>query len=688
MTGASCYRFATEAQKQACLRTGLPETLLLDPAAGGEAPALPTDGVRLLAAAPDGELFAIDARNRLSVATGNGPVIEKARRLVVGPTRIWVLARGGLYQFDRRTFQHLLTLDPAGTRDIAAARNDGFWRLEGTRVERFNVDGRRAGAAFRTRQPAKAIAAVGATLFLLSRDSKWLELLSVGDGHSLEIDLYRLLASAGAGVGDRPARFGTATLVHGRDKLLIWRKRYVRRRADGGPDYLVLDPRGSVVSRGRAEDALPITAIALAGDDLVAALGAGGTIRRFAGGAAGDGMRWLTPAMETGSHSDGWLRAEIHARLPEGATLSLRWAALPDEPLRRSIEELQADRSMAHGDRLAVGAELLGPYWSPEFTYTGEPAGDGPAAAQRFDFPLEKGAGQFLWLYLKLRRNDAAQLPAIESLTVHHGAERLIDHLPAIYRGSGDADGTLGRLVGVLEATTHGIDREIAALGARLDPGRTDDRWLPALAATLGLPFDQALTPGMQRRLVAAAGDLLVGRGTRGGLTALFEALFPNRPVRIVDRATQFVAVALGGPGFAGSRLPALLSGPSSRVPWLNARLVLGGTPLSPAKGDCRLAPMPEVVVSVPATGDERRRFAAAIRQMAEAMMPAGVRLRLRWTPWRRRAGRVPGDWLAVVDDPEPLRTGDGRLGHASIGGRRDPRLNTTSLGSAGHRLL
>lgn len=682
MTGPSRYRFVTPAQKRACLTTGLAETLLLDPAGGGQ-PDFPARNILLLAAAPDGELFAIDAGDRLCARTDCGPVIRKARRLIVGPTRIWVLAGDGLHQFDRRSLQHLLTLDAGDTADIAAAADDGLWRLGYARVERSNANGRHTGEIFQAREPAKAMAVAGGTIFLLSLDSARLQLLNACDGQTVQVDLYDLLASAGAGVGAQPASFGEAELIQGHGRLLVWRK-----RRDGWPDYLALDAGGSVAARGRASDGRTIAAIALAGDDLVAAFEPDGVIRSFAGAAAGGGARWLTPAMDTGSHSEGWLRAEIGAHLPEGATLSLRWAALPDGSLRQTVEAVRADGSSSIGNRLAAVTELLGPYWSSEFTYTGLPAAPGAPAGQRFDFPLDKGAGPFLWLYLKLRRNDATQPPAIDSLTVHHGAETLIDHLPAIYRGSGDADGTLKRLVGVMEATTHGIDRTIAALAARLDPDRTEERWLPSLAATLGLPFDEALTPQMRRRLVGAAGALLVGRGTRGGLAALFGALFPDRPVRIVDRTHHLIPVALGGSGFAGSRLPALLTGPSPRVPRLNARLVLGGTPLSPAKGDGRIAPMPEVLVSIPATGGERRRFETAVRQMAEAMMPAGVRLRLRWTPWRRRLGKVPSDWLAIAHDPRPLEIGDDLLGRARVGGRRDPLIESASFGSAGHGLL
>ncbi|HEX8241781.1 MAG TPA: phage tail protein [Allosphingosinicella sp.] len=677
MNAGSCYIFATAEQKQACLRTGLAETMLLDPKAGE--PLTGFDGARLLVAGPDGRLFAIDGQGRLTAGGNCGPAVGAASRIVVGRTRISVLARDGLHQFDRRTLQHLLTLDAGDTIDIAAAAGDGLWRLGNRRVERFGASGRPAGDAVET-GPAERIAVAGGTIFLLYPGPERLELLAVGDGRPVAIDLTLLLADAGAGVGPAPARFGGSELVHGTDHVLLW-----RRERDQWPDYLVLDPEGSVVARGRHDHPSQVGMIALACEDLVTAF-EDGLVKRFAGAGTGGGARWLTPALDAGSHSETWVRAEVNARLPEGATLSLRWAALPEQPLVQSIEAVQADRVRSTGDRLASATDLLRDHLSPEFTYRGQPGDDG-RTVQRLDFPLHKDAGPFLWLYLKLRRNDAARMPVIETLSVYHGSDRLIDHLPAIYRGSGDADGTLKRLVGVLEATTHGIDGQIATLAARLDPERTESRWLPELAATLGLPFDEALPTAMQRRLVGAAGALLVGRGTRAGFAALFEALFPGRPVAIRDRATQRIPVALGGGGFAGSRLPALLTGPSDRSPRLSRRLVLGRTRLSPVENAGRIAPMAEVVVRVPATGGERRRLGKAIRQMAEVMVPAGVRLTLRWAPWRTGRPAARADGLTLVEDPEPLELGDGRLGRAVLGGRRR-RIDATSLGRGGHRLL
>ena len=58
-------------------------------------------------------------------------------------------------------------------------------------------------------------------------------------------------------------------------------------------------------------------------------------MRRFAGLARPGSERRMTPPLETISPAGTWLRAEVNARLPERATLSLRWAATDDDSARR-----------------------------------------------------------------------------------------------------------------------------------------------------------------------------------------------------------------------------------------------------------------------------------------------------------------------------------------------------------------
>jgi len=203
----------------------------------------------------------------------------------------------------------------------------------------------------------------------------------------------------------------------------------------------------------------------------------------------------------------------------------------------------------------------------------------------------------------------------------------------------------------------------------------------------LGLPFHDALSSDMQRRLVKAAPAMLARRGTRLGLVAMLEALFPGRPIQVVDRTELLIPVTLG----SGSALPAMLAGPSIRVPKLNARLVLNKTGLCPANActDALIAPGPEVLVSIPARVREQLRYRDAVAEMVEAMVPAGVRVRLRWTPWRDHGATPPGDVLTVLDIPEQVSLGVGpALGRARTGGRPAARLDGQGAIPANHRLL
>jgi phage tail-like protein len=309
-----------------------------------------------------------------------------------------------------------------------------------------------------------------------------------------------------------------------------------------------------------------------------------------------------------------------------------------------------------------------------------------PTPLESFSVSLHKAKpGSTLYVMLRLDAQGTASAAGIATLSVTHDTEGLMAHLPAIYRGVGDPDGALRRVVGVLEATTQSIDERIAGLARRLDPERADDSQLPALAAMLGLPFDAALPPGMQRAVVKAAPQILEHRGTRRGLVEMLKALFPGRPVRVFDRATSVLPTTLGG-----SALPSLLMGPSRRVPKLNARLVLGKTALCPAVpgDDGMIVPVADVVVTIPATFSERRSLGPPLRQMLEAMLPAGMQLKLRWSSWRAGMSAT-AKVLSVVDSPVDLRIGNGQpLGYARIGGRRDPRISSDGIVPVGHRLL
>ncbi|MFL5056207.1 MAG: phage tail protein [Microvirga sp.] len=673
-TGGGTYRFKSREQWQACLSTAIPEPLRLEEARGEEIREIPGE-VRLFAASPDGEMLWAGADGALRYDGCAGPRLGDVRRLIVGRRTIWAFDGARIAQLDRASLQVLQLIDPPRIADIAPDRSDGLWLLADTGLMRMDDAGRIASDRSAPRLTGDRLAAVGGTLVVLDVDRSTLQLWR-GAGSVLTIGLAKIL-------GPDAERFAADELAGGRSSLLLtgsW--------PGPRPGFLLLDPAGEPRSIGQWQEPAPVRVV-IEGDDLLALFTADGRsrIRRFTGAGAAGGQVWLTPSLETDTLAGDWLRADVLARLPEGVTLELRSAATSDAGLRTTVDSVFGDETQPVGDRIRVIADLLEPCWSRKRVYAGERR-ETPATTEPYALPLHEAAGNMLWIELALHRNQVGESAEVGSLAVHHDAASLIDNLPAIYRGpGGDADGTLRPLVAVLETTTQSIDELISHLAERLDPDLTEDRWLPQLAALLGLPFDAELLARAQRSLLKGARAILAGRGALAGVHALLNAIFGARRFVVVDRSEQLAPIALGGGGFSGSRLPAFLGGPSVRVPKLNARLVLGTTPLCTADtADASLARPPELLVVIPASGTERRRYGAAVQRMLEEMIPAGVRLRLRWTAMQQ--GLVDAaDVVTVVAEPLPLRLGDGQaLGAARLGS--DGRLRLRDGGvTAEHRL-
>jgi phage tail-like protein len=675
------YHFRTEAQWKQVSAAGIGEEFELDPRQGKQ---IETDlgcKPQILAGA-GGDLAAVDERDRFFSGGVEGPRVGETRRLIAAQDRSWLLASGHILQIDRSSLQLLVDRPAGNVADIAGDGRGGLWLLADGWLSRMDSSGRDPVQHRELDGALGTIAFAGGRLAMLDADRQRLDLLD-GDG---AVELRLVLAEvAGA------ANFIAATRLDGGERSFLLR--YSRRGENGAPEqaFLLLGAGGDLLANGRWLDGHAPKLLATDGDDLLALFQEkeGEKILRFEGMADPGSKRRLTPPLETESPSGTWHRAEIAARLPERTSLQLRWASTADPGLARLVETLRTAPGVPVSKRIADAAELL--IWSNPFVYSGgKHKGDVPL--ERFAFPLHGLPAPFLWIEVTTRRGAAAEAPEVESLVVVHEARSLMDDLPAIYRADEGTEtvSPLRRLVGVLEAGVQEMDQRIASVAGRLDPLTAAAADLPQLASLLSLPFHDALSDAMRRALVQAAPGILAGRGTRAGLLALLRALFPNRPIQVDDRAELHSPMTLGR-GAAGRTLPALLSGPSARAPRLSARLVLGRTGLcaTGACGELNIVPAPQVVVTIAATGGERRRYAAAVRAMAEAMVPAGVELRLRWSPWRRRDAPLPDDVITVLDAPEPFAIGQGDgLGKVRVGGRTDARLDSGGTVPAAHGLL
>jgi phage tail-like protein len=672
------YRFMTPDHWATALSAGLGASRVLGADDGTEVEGAVASPTAL--AAQDGRIWAVDGHGVLQLDGGCGPRVGGVRRLIVDREVLWVLGTGALTQFDRDSLQALTTVDGSGVKDVAPDGRDGLYRLDGASVWRLDALGRPTDERFALPKGrvATSVAPVGTRLALLAADGSALWLMTREGGPAGEIMVERALRRLGV-----KGTFTARTLVGGADLLLVLGTWSEDRRSG----LLAFDRKGALVGvvewRGPGPDA-----VTLGDDGLLAAFG--DRLFRFSTAWLQAGEVRLTPPLDTETPAGGWLHGDVEAVVPEGAVLSLRWAATGDGEQIAALTRIHHDAGLTEAVRIATITDRL--EWHGPFVYEGgpDPGSDPgqPAPAERFPLLLHPAPmGSSVWVKIRLETHDARRAGEIRSLVVTHDADGLAASLPAIYRGHGDPDGALRRLVGVLEATTQDIDDRIGHLASRLDTDRTSDVWLPALAEVLGLPFDDALDADMRRRLVKAAPDLLQHRGTRTGVLTLLRALFEDRPFRLEDRAADLLPATTGA-----TALPAWLSGPSMRTPRLNARLVLGRTGLPCATSGCvdgLLTPGPEVVVTVPATARERRLYEAAVRQMIEAVLPAGLRLRLRWSAWHGQFGRLADDVITVVSAPEPMRLDRGQaLGDARIGDRNLPRIAPDGLTPVGHRLL
>lgn len=674
MSAGHAYRFETK-QLGLCLRVPLPERLFLSPGGGTDLPPL-APGTSSVALSADGEWLWIDSTGAVRRDEHcAGPVTGPALRMLFDRRWIWILTAEELHRIDPGSLQLLGSSERGDVVDIAPDGSGGVWLLTAKTIEHLDCNGRALPPPTPRGLTADSIAAVGEVIALLTKSTNSLTLIA--KCKLVEIQLGDVL-------GDEGPPF-KADLLSSSDRGFLLEGDW-----DGRHGVLLLDRNGGPCAWGTWDDGGHPTALA-AGADLYAVFAENGQLipRRFSGAAEAGGIVWLTPALESDSLAGDWLRADVAALLPERATISMRWASTTNEGLRDTADVLARDESKPVGVRAHTLRSMLD--WSQIWrTYTGRPKPDSAdePAIESFAFPLHEaqGKGHILWIELAIHRNRAAEAPELHGIVVRHDAPSLMDNLPAVYRSpEGDQDGLMRRLIAVLEATTQDLDKRISQLADRLDPARTEDRWLPGLASLLGLPFHDSLEPGQQRRIVQAARRILAGRGTRGGVAALLGALFPDRAFRVVDLTERLSPIVVGGGDTPGAALPAFLSGPSANVARLNARLVLGRTGLcSTSPGDrSSVVRPPELLVEIAATPREQRRYATAVRHMVEAMLPAGVRLRLRWTT----GARGMGERVAIIRDPEPMVLGNATpIRRIRVGGDRRPRIREDGTG-IGHRL-
>lgn len=675
------YRFATEDQWKACLQ------LQVDPAAlqsgQGIAPFAPLSLTPVLhesagAFAPvvtrTGDILWRDGErglHRLSSGEEKAETLPApfdlgcARRILSTTSGLWVLGAGDdrtISRYEAESFTRVVEIELADLVpiDIAAAGRGGLWILTDNgghrEAHRFNP----AGGPTQVATLDGAQSAIG---FVFLRRSKRFVLL--GHDHAGHQRLYWFAESGGAALFSlavAPMHLGFTARALGSDS----RGRVFLAGRDSDEcchqaAVIVLDADGNVLMVVPIDEAdTPIHGVTGANGGLLIA-GARGLLQYAASAAVPDSASQarcsiITPVLFSPDREDGrrWLRVEAASQLPAGTTLDIAVASTDDVAIRDRLRDLADDATTtmsARARRLLAEPE----FWQPIGAFHGSEASAGDTHAT-FAAKLYPIRDRFLWLSVTLTAAPGAQLPRMTALRVFYPGRTLMEHLPAIYqREESRPDGFLRNFIGVLEATTQGIDARIASMGALIDPDTAPLPWLDFIARWLGLPWDDALGAAQKRTLIHRAGDLARLRGTRAGLEALLESLLPGTPrrFRITDETADFGFAMIGGQSCQGSALPALLGGRTRWAAELDSRAVLGRMRL-PCEGqldDGVYQLTGRLRVEIAATA-ERKAWEPWMAALIAEMVPLNVRVALSWVSDRALRSDRMDDTLRLEEAP------------------------------------
>lgn len=662
------YRFSSKAQWSSCLSAQVAgnrgherEQLRPFPPFVQQATLYNSPGAHTPVVTAAGEIFWCDDESRVhwlesheaQEETFLAPLaIGCASRVVPTLSGLWVLGRPFefLQKYDTRSFTRLLTatLPDARLVDIADGGRDSILVLveREARVLAIRVD--------RTGHEMETVEFVGLShvkAFTFLRQAKRFVLLTA-DPHSrltwFSADGGQVLFSVAV-----PALhpcFAPIEILNPIPRPILGSDSNERvflagqdgNQFGGGTFVLSLDADGGVLGDVPVDPLdTPVTGLVATRERLYVT-GRRGLLRFDAAAVVPEGVgpvhgTLITPMLHSPDREDHrrWLRIEATANLPEGSTIELSYAATDDVETRDRLKAIAANNSLTAGQRIRM---LLNEpdVWRGRTVFHGTTS-DGVTTDTTFSAKLFDLQEPYMWVCLTLTAAAGARLPVLSELSVLYPGRTLMEQLPAIYQRDEAKPDNLSRgLVGVLEATTQGLDAKIGSLGRQIHPSTAPESWLDFLARWLGVPWDDGLRLEHKRAIVMQAAELTKWRGTRRGLELLLECLMPGMPRRFrVTDATADVGFAVvgGDGGYGGSSLPAMLGGRTRWRTELGVQSVLGSMrlPCSGQRDDGVSHLAGRVRVEVAAIALERNAWESWLPALIGEMIPITARVEVHW---------------------------------------------------------
>ncbi len=661
------YRFFSRAQWDACLRA----QVLTDRSGSHErlhpffplarpATLYPSPGAHTPVVTATGETFWCDDEPRLHCLAAADAQEETflaplaigcAARVVHTLSGLWVMGRPveSLQKYDTHSFTRLLTVVLPDTRliDIANGGHDSIFALveregrvlsirvnrTGHEMESVEFTGFSQVKAFTFLRHAKRFVLLTAEphsrlYWFSSQGGKALFSLAVSATHPCFTPI-EILESVPRQVFGSDAR--ERVFLAGRDSG----------KCGGGTFVLIFDADGGLLGDVPIDPLdTPVTGLVATRESLYVT-GQRGLLRFDPAAVVPEGVgsvhcTLITPMLHSPDREDQrrWLRIEATAYLPEGSTIELAYAATSDTVTRDRLKAIAADNSITPSQRISM---LLNEpdLWRGRTVFHGT-ATDGAPTDTTVSAKLFDIKEPYLWVCITMTAAAGARLPELSELAALYPGRTLMEHLPAIYqREEANSDNFLRGFVGVLEATTQGLDAKIGSMGRQIHPSTAPESWLDFIARWLGVPWDDGLRLEQKRTIVMRAAELTKWRGTRRGLELLLECLMPGMPprFRVTDATADFGFAVVGGGLCAGTTLPAMLGGRTRWSAELGSQSVLGTMrlPCSGQREDgvWHLAGL--VRVEIAAIGLERNAWESWLPTLIREMTPITARVEIRW---------------------------------------------------------
>ncbi len=259
----------------------------------------------------------------------------------------------------------------------------------------------------------------------------------------------------------------------------------------------------------------------------------------------GETGAYYTRTLDNGVQGGQWHRVDLDAHLPPRTSIEVRHHASDDPALKRAVDAALNSGLPAY-EVCRRMENLLGPLWNKRAPEVFQSEEDSGVSSATRDMLVTPAAGRYLWLKITLATFDDSNRPSVRGMRVIYPRSSYLRYLPGIYREDEVHAAFLEKFLSLFETVFQGLDRKIDLLFQQFDPLTTPPAFLPWLASWINLTVEEDVPPERVRRLIERAPALYRRKGTPAAIREFLE-IYTGRPAFIVEEASQFEPMLLGG---------------------------------------------------------------------------------------------------------------------------------------------